>query len=462
MMLHFFQEYKNLLLQASLAVSLTLFVVFLQIPSLVLGGLHTYIHPDSYGQQNGAKAAIKRPSSSNSGSGIEGYQYLSSKSGLDVKKRSKSKEKFEFDESNAQIFRLKLDEGHLQSRIYFSDYRYSFICSLVALSGLLLSKYLGVVEHSGVLANGTLIPVILGFASLGKVLVSLARTFLEKSASKRSERQLSAVAGVLGFGFGLMICSGIGNSIFDFDLVSVDAFGRVCVALLMGCLALFLYIPAAKSARSFWLGTDQIRSNLEIISCGWFGRIMLYANFVLVFFTALLWINPLAELLVNKNTDHTRVTEMDGTFGSAKLVGNVGFAPLEFIRLRHWLLLISGLLQILTLRANLQMYLNEAVLSWYQHLHASKVPDLDFSRAKVFLHNHCLCLVALQFFALPILVLLFLGLSQIDDNSFGKSLACIAVLKGIALFMAWWIAFIWAVFTSTNLFLYRRGILYVS
>ncbi|XP_044467902.1 transmembrane protein 161B-like [Mangifera indica] len=85
------------------------------------------------------------------------------------------------------------------------------------------------------------------------------------------------------------------------------------------------------------------------------------------------------------------------------LVGNIGFAQEDFNMLRHWFLLLSGIIQIVALRPNLQMYLNEAVLSWYQRLHASKFPDLDFSRAKVFLHNHYLCLVVLQFFAPAIL-----------------------------------------------------------
>ena len=61
------------------------------------------------------------------------------------------------------------------------------------------------------------------------------------------------------------------------------------------------------------------------------------------------------------------------------------------------------------------MYMNEALLSWYRRLHVSKVPDLDYSRAKMFLHNRYLCLVVLQFLGPPVLVLLFLGLSHIDD-----------------------------------------------
>ena len=129
----------------------------------------------------------------------------------------------------------------------------------------------------------------------------------------------------------------------------------------------------------------------------------------------------------------------------------------------------SGLLQIVALRPNLQMYLNEALLSWYQRLHASKVPDLDYSRAKMFLHNHYLCLVVLQFLGPPVLVLLFLGLSQIDDAvSFGSFtvlndlLPGFAFFKEVALFLAWWVTFLWALFSSVILMLHRHCVLYVS
>jgi hypothetical protein len=150
------------------------------------------------------------------------------------------------------------------------------------------------------------------------------------------------------------------------------------------------------------------------------------------------------------------------------LVGNVGFTESDFNKFRLCCLFLSGIFQILALRPNVQMYLNEALLSWYQRLHASKIPDLDFSRAKVFLHNHYLCLVVLQFFAMPILVLLFLSLSQIDGVSFKKLhlwcdfIPCTAFVKEVTLFMAWWIVFVWAAFTSTSLVFYRWGTLYVS
>ncbi|KAE8709712.1 hypothetical protein F3Y22_tig00110328pilonHSYRG00179 [Hibiscus syriacus] len=462
-MLPFFEDHKNLILQTLLCVSLTLILTFLKIPVLFLHGLFTYIHPENVGQGNsgsssGVRAAIRRPSGSDSGPGLDGYQSLSSRTNAELKKRNKSKDKkFEFDESNAQIFRLKLDEGHLQTRLFFNDYHNSFLFSFVGISCLLLYMYLGASEGSG---NGNFIPLILGFIGLTKSFLALAKISFERSASKRSEKQFSAIFGVLGFVIGIMICSGIGPSVFDFHFDSIEGSWRILIAIFMGLIAGFLYMPAGKNARSFWLGTDQLRCNLSIISCGWFARMILYANYMLTVFTALLWINPFAEIFVNKNSFH-------GGSAAEKLVGNVGFPESEFNRFRLLCLLLSGIAQIVVVRSNLQMFLNEAVLSWYQRLHASKVPDLDFSRAKVFLHNHYLCLAALQFFAPSVLVLLFLGLSQIDTNSFDKYnlvcglLPCSAFVKEVAVFMAWWIVFVWSVITSASLVFYRRGVLYV-
>ena len=104
-MLPFFQDYKNLILQTLLSLSLALILTFLKIPIFFLHGLHTYIHPENVGHGNnassGVRAAIRRPSSSDSGPGLDGYQSLSSRTNVELKKRNKSKDKFEFDENNA-------------------------------------------------------------------------------------------------------------------------------------------------------------------------------------------------------------------------------------------------------------------------------------------------------------------------------------------------------------------------
>ncbi|XP_062120467.1 uncharacterized protein LOC133834760 [Humulus lupulus] len=453
-MIEFFQTYKNLLLQALLSISLTLLLVFLKIPIFFLHGLFTYIHPDNL--SNGVKAAIRRPESSDSGSGIP------PKNNTELRKRTKSKEKFEFDENNAQIFRLKLDEAHLKSRLFSDEFRNAFTISFVAISCFLLHIYLSSAsEKSGVFTNGILVPVLLGSVGVFKLMILLANLSFEKSASRRSEKLLCVVFGILGLILGSVTCCTFTSSVLDFDFGSIDGFGRVFIAVFMSCTTTILFMPAMKSARSFWLGTDQIRSNLSMITCEWFGRFVLYANYLLMTFTGLLWIKPLSELLVNKNTKGS-------IRNSERLAGNVGFSPSEFDKLRIWLLVLSGVLQLVALRPNLQMYLNEALLSWYQRLHASKVPDLDYSRAKVFLHNHYLCLVVIQFFAPPMLILLFVGFSQADGDYFDNYqfmcslLPCSAFVKEVGLFMAWWVVFVSSVYTSATIALFRRGNLYLS
>ena len=289
-----------------------------------------------------------------------------------------------------------------------------------------------------------------------KVFAALAKISFERSASKRSEKRLSFIFGALGFVFGIIISAGVFPRGLDFQLGCVDAFCCVLISFSMACIAGFLYMPAGRSARSFWVGTDQIRSNLSIISCGWFGRIILYVNYIVSVFTSLLWIHPLADILVKRSSN------------AGGLVGNVGFSSNDFGRFRVLCLLLSGLLQAMAVRPNLQMFLNEAVLSWYQRLHGSKTPDLEFSRAKMFLHNHYLCLVALQFVAPSVLVIIFLGLSQIDLGSFAVSqlvcgsLPCSEFVGQVGLLMSWWVLFVWSAFASASLVFYRRGVLYVS
>ncbi|XP_004496589.1 uncharacterized protein [Cicer arietinum] len=453
--------YKNPLLHASLSIILAIILAFFRIPILFLYGLQTYIHPDSQPQTNGLKAAIRRP-------GVDGYQSLSSKTTTDLRKRNKSKDKVDFDESNAQIFRLRLDQSHLQSRLYIDQYCVAFTVSFVALFSLLLHHFLDSQENNGLLANGVFVPILLSILSLYSWGTLLAKVAFERSASRRSEKQLSVVFGVLGLFLGLLLVPEVASLVLDFDFgVSVDGFWRVFISALMGCLASFLFIPATRSARSFWLGTDQIRCNLSMITCGSFNRMILYANQILLIFVALIWITPLAEVFVNKNYNNSKgdSATTSGVGNADKLVGNLGFLPSDFGNFRRWCLLASSLLQIVALRPNLQMYLNEALLSWYQRLHGSKVPDLDYSRAKMFLHNHYLCLVVLQFLGPPVLVLIFLGLSQIDGPSFGNFplvLPTSAFVKEVALFLAWWVTFLWAIFSSVILLLHRHCILYVS
>lgn len=445
----------NLFLQAALALSLTLLLHFLKIPALFLSGLFTYVHPDDVtptnSSSNGIRAAIRRPGTYDS----------------ELKPRKKSKEKFEFDENKAQIFRLKLSDGHLQTRIYFEDFRGAFNSIVVSLSCLLLHRFLAKSEESGVLKNASFIPILLGLLGVGRVFVLILRISFERSASKLSEKHLSVLLGFFGFIVALAVVHGaVPKWVFDVHFEAVHGFEKLFIAVLMGCISCFLYMPAVRITHAFWLGTDQLRCSLPIISCGWFARLLLHANYLFMVFTSMLWVKPFADLLLidqnktsyqNARVEHVRV-----------LVGNVGMQKSEFSSFRLWCLLVSGLLQIVSLRSNVQMYLNEAVLCWYQRLHASKVPDLGYSRAKVFLHNHFVCLVVLQFFLPASMVLLFLGLSQVGDDlltnfqGICSLLPCSLLDKEVALFMAWWVLFVWTIYTSATLALFRQGILYVS
>ncbi|XP_073127604.1 uncharacterized protein [Henckelia pumila] len=449
---------NNLILHTVFAVSLTLLLSFFKIPALLLHGLHTYIHPDDVnpgGNSGGLRAAIRRP-------GAIGSEQ--------IKPRKKSKERFDFDESKAQIFRLQLNEGHLQSRIYFKEFYSVFNYTLISLLSLLLHRFLRVDKDSGVVRNGTIIPILLGLVGVCRQFFVLFRVGFDGSASKRLEKQLSFVLGFLGFFLGLiMVFEVFPKWVLDFSFDSLDGFGKVLFAALMGFVVGILFIPALRNARAFWLGTDQIRCNLSIISCGLFSRMLLYANFILVFFTSLLWINPVAEFLVDSRMNSKNGSNITDKKGEVlNLVGCIGLSRSNFENLRLCCMLISGLLQILALRPNVQMFLNEAVFCWYQRLHGSKVPDLEYSRAKVFLHNHYLCLVVLQFFAPGAMVLLLLGLSPFDNNFLTdihwpcNNSSCSVFVKEVALFMAWWIIFVWAVHCSVILALYRRGIFYVS
>ncbi|XP_008800779.2 transmembrane protein 161A [Phoenix dactylifera] len=423
-----FSTPSHLVLHAAVSVAAALLTALLHLPSLFLHGLHTYIQPDSVARGDGLRATIRRPGDAPSSPG-------------DLRRRNRSKDhRPEFDESGAQLFRLRLADAPLRTRLYFPEYHTSFLSAAVALSNIALRRLLPPDP-----ATPATIPALAAIVAAAHLLLALAKLSLERSASRRSEKELSLLSGFLGCLAAFLIVFHLSPSVFDFDLGGSDAaFSKAVAAILAGCLTGILFIPAARAARAFWLGTDQLRWNLSVVSCSAPVQILLYAAVLSGAAAPLLWVNPV-------------VVVPSGEVQSP-----------EFKEYRIWALVASAFSQLLVLRANLQMYLNEAVLCWYQRLHASRAPDMDYGRAKVFLHNHYLCLVALQFFAPPVLVLVFLGLSQLRGNLFGGVLFlgslvdCSDLVKEIALFISWWIAFIWAILTMSNLALYRCGFLIVS
>ncbi|RYR39363.1 hypothetical protein Ahy_A09g044869 [Arachis hypogaea] len=253
-------------LHDSFSLFLAFFIAFFRLPILFLYALQTYIHPDTQpSTSNGLRATIRRPSTS------EGPT-------PDLRNRLKNKDKFDFDEKNAQIFRPRLDHTGFWVRI-------TPLCCFK-------------------------------------------------------------------------------TSIL---LVFLVAF--------MGFLSLVLFIPAAKIGRSFWLGTNQIRCNLSIITCGWFGCTILY-------------------IFVNNSNLNKNNSKGGSEVGNAeKLLGNMGFSPSDVRNFRWWYLFGSN--------------------------YGIKAKPSD---GKDVLHNHYLCLVVLQFLSPPVLVLLFLGLSQIDVPSIANLL----------------------------------------
>lgn len=141
-----------------------------------------------------------------------------------------------------------------------------------------------------------------------------------------------------------------------------------------------------------------------------------------------------------------------------------GMSKKMFQEVQFWSLLLSGLLQLCLFRVNMQTYLNEAVLIWYESLHRSKITNLELTRAKLILNSYFLCRAAIQFLVPGMLVVLFLGMSRIYgnlsvSNITGTFLSGSLFIRVSALFMAWWVTFTWAMLTCVILALYRIGFL---
>ncbi|XLT47375.1 hypothetical protein HN873_039979, partial [Arachis hypogaea] len=174
----------------------------------------------------------------------------------DLRKQPKNKDKLDFDEKNAQIFRLRLDHAHLQSRLYIDQYCVAFTVSFVTFSSLFLHTYLGSDINSGFFVSGAFVPILLSSLSL----------YMWRSASKRSEKQLSVLFGVFEIFVGILGLDHTTSLLLDLHFVGLDGFWKVLLAAFMGFLSLVLFIPVARIAHSFWLGTNKIRCNLSMIT----------------------------------------------------------------------------------------------------------------------------------------------------------------------------------------------------
>ncbi|OEL35001.1 hypothetical protein BAE44_0003985 [Dichanthelium oligosanthes] len=214
------------------------------------------------------------------------------------------------------------------------------------------------------------------------------------------------------------------------------ALGALLVATLLssspfaGALASLAALPAARFARAFWLGTDQPRTGLAVLASSAPARLLLH----------------LAVLVCSV----------------ASILQCCGFVDGAEQEVR--LLAAAAGLQLLAARPAVQMYLNEAVFCWYQRLHASRAPDTEYGRAKVFLHNHHLCAVATQLVAPPLLVLSLLALWRVQGKDFFEGLEGLdwlvgwsVAMKEAALLAARWVVAVWSTVTVITLMSYKRG-----
>ncbi|RXI08430.1 hypothetical protein DVH24_022574 [Malus domestica] len=245
-MLQFLITYKNLILQLSVSLTLTLLLTFLKIPIFFLRGLHTYIHPDNV--QSGVRAAIRRPDGPDSASGQP------SKSNPELRKRSRS------NPNPSSMKTMLRSSASSSTRPTSKPTCISMSIPMPSLSPSLQFhlSYLNNEsddKNSGFLVNGVFVPVLLGFAGVSKLLILHGKIAYEISASRRSEKQLSVLLGAAGLVLGNVICFTFSPKFIDFHLESVDGFAKMFIAVLMGCFSGFLFIPAVKSARCFWLGS---------------------------------------------------------------------------------------------------------------------------------------------------------------------------------------------------------------
>ncbi|KAJ1692710.1 hypothetical protein LUZ63_009408 [Rhynchospora breviuscula] len=372
----------------------------LHFPSFSLYSLCTYIYPDS--APSSTPRAVLRPANS--------------------KPSKRNSSSTPFDTTAAQLYRLRLDHSALSSRHRFPSFHLSLLLSFsFSLPSLLLHYF-----NSSSLA---FFPFLFVSISATFLVVTLVRLSLEKSASRRSEKSFSLFA---------FVASPI-ISLILIQFLSINPPPGIASAF-TGLISALVFIPAARFSRCFWLGTDQLRFDLPVLSCSSIGLVLLYS-------TALVSLASPALFLKS-------------------------FLPPFFLATAEAIqvpvLAVAAVLQILSLRAMVQMYVNEAVTCWYQQLHVTRISDLDYARAKMFLHNHHLCTVATQLFAPPALVLLLLGLSQLRGNLFEgveifQSSADLSdIVKEMALFMAWWVMFSWSIVTMAILACYRYGLLLIS
>ncbi|KAH7301048.1 hypothetical protein KP509_23G009900 [Ceratopteris richardii] len=432
------------------------------------------------------------------------------------KRRERARDKFKWEESSSQIYRLTLSNTHLTGRLYFAEYNEMVMYAAIGIANILANQ--GLLYASHVLRMGIdekggrydVVPFLMGWFAVVKVLWLLAQASWHGSATSILEVSWSFLVGLAGFIVALCLLLFASSCIFDYGMETLFSISmkqpvpsvgnerqdlgffmlsptltKVIIAAIAGFIIGILVTPSHRTARSFWLGTDQLQWNIPMTKQGVIARFLLYVNIALPLFASVLWIKPMVSLLVT-----TKVSKQAGPYQgqSSGAEGNTGgvqfwgslvlplpsdvwtqdfLIPSEvFIKFQFWLLFVSGLLHLALFRVHVQTYLNEALIVWYESLHRSKIMNLELVRAQLLLNSYLLCRAALQYLVPGVLVILLLGISRVRGDLPLQDLAQTNpnwfFLKVVTMFLAWWVTCSWSFLTCIILGLYRTGFLLAS
>ncbi|RWW32303.1 hypothetical protein GW17_00003031, partial [Ensete ventricosum] len=148
--------------------------------------------------------------------------------------------------------------SHLRTRFLFPSFRAVFLVFVVALADLAFVRIFSPSEPSLAIAIDATVAVL----AAADLFLFLSKLSLERSASKLTEKVLRFIAGFLAFPSALLIS--------------------------------FFFVPVSRAARAFWPGTDQLRWNLPVVSCGPFTKVLLYVAVLAGAAAPPLWVIPVA------------------------------------------------------------------------------------------------------------------------------------------------------------------------
>jgi hypothetical protein len=508
--------YINLAVYVILSSATGLIASSLHVSSWLLHGLYSYIYPDNSEEQarNDLRKtrgkedhdSLKNLNVRGRSSMTEGEKSFIILKGRDRKKKEKNKEKFNWEEANSQIYRLSLTYSHLAVRLYFSEYDEVVVYSMIGVVNILAYECLSYLSLSGSeslneqTVRYDVVPFLMALFAVCKILWSLSRVGWQRYTSKTSELIVSIIVGFVGFMISLHVLFFTPERVLEFGFEEViqalnpnnsnpkqrfifgfisPMLAKLVIALVAGTVSGILTIPAHRSVKAFWLGTDQLEWNIPMLDLGIFAQLLLYLTTILPLFAAILWIKPMAELFIASNSSQGLEQSSGNKLLGAQFWGRLvlpspsadwaqdfGVAPDVFASAQFWILMISGLLQLCLFRVNVQVYLNEGIMAWYENLHGSKVMNLELTRAKLLLNSYFLCRSAIQFFVPGTLVILLLGMSRVwgrvPISKLVETSITLLFIRRTTLFMAWWVTFSWGILTCVTLTLYRTGFVLFS